>query len=111
MILKNLESFALHVHFICIELICQRNIRKMHSEIRALDLNKQLRTISLTIVKKHRRGSIWPAKAHRTTVSMQARGVLWPEYCLRGVSYFYYPTFNVFSLFALFSDEPEVFLP
>ena len=40
--------------------------------------------------------------------------MLWPEYCLRGISYFYYPTilvFSVYFLFALFSDEPEVFLP
>ena len=42
------------------------------------------------------------------------KGVLWPEYCLWGVSYFYYPTIpfsSVYFLFALFSDEPEVFLP
>ena len=42
------------------------------------------------------------------------RGVLWPQYCLLGVSYFYYPTIPMlvcFFLFGLCSDEPEVFLP
>ena len=36
------------------------------------------------------------------------------EYCLSGVSYFYsstIPICSVYSLFALFGDEAEVFLP
>ena len=46
-------------------------------------------------------------------VSTMARGVLWPEYCLSGVSYFYYPnTLFLVCLFYLhYSNEPEVFLP
>ena len=39
--------------------------------------------------------------------------VLWPEYCLCGVSYFLLPNYTnfvVFFLFALFIEEP-VFLP
>ena len=55
-------------------------------------------------------------KACREVISMVAkgwpRGVLWPEYCL--LCHFYYPTIPIFEcdfLFALFSDEPEVFLP
>ena len=43
------------------------------------------------------------------------RVVLWPSYCLVCVYYFNYtqllPIFQFFFLFALFSDEPEVFLP
>ena len=35
-------------------------------------------------------------KAHRAAVSMMAKEVLWPEYCLLGVSYFYYPIISVF---------------
>ena len=51
--------------------------------------------------------------AHRVGSGLWPRGVLWPEYCLCGVSYFYYPTMIIFSvifLVALVSDEPEVFL-
>ena len=39
---------------------------------------------------------------------------MWPEYCLLGVSYFYYPIIPIFKCvfsFALVSDVPEVFLP
>ena len=41
------------------------------------------------------------------------RGVMGREYCLWGVSYFYYPTIPIFQgffLFALFGDESEVSL-
>ena len=36
-------------------------------------------------------------KAHRTMVSIMAKGCIWPEYCLLCVSYFYYPTIPIFS--------------
>ena len=31
-------------------------------------------------------------KARRAAVSMITKGVVWPEHCFGGVSYFYFPT-------------------